>query len=112
MQVTVSAHHTEVPPALRQMAEEKIAHLSRLFPGMDRAEVHFDEEHNPRIADREICEVTMEGHGHRLFAKVTGPDGYVCVDRAVDKMERKLHKLKTRVLLSRHGGEKKNTAHA
>ena len=43
---------------------------------MDRAEVHFTEEKNRRIDDREMCEVTLEGHGHDVRCKVAAADGF------------------------------------
>src|SRR5687767_11422032 len=64
---------------------------------MDRAEVHFSEEKNPRIQDKESCEVTLEGHGHHVRCKVSAPDGFVAIDRAVEKLEHQLHKLKTKL---------------
>lgn len=104
MEVTVSARHTEVPERLRLSAEEKIGRLSRFVDGMDRAEVHFSTQGNPRIAEREVCEVTMEGHGHHVRAKVTATDGYVAVDKAVAKLEQQLQKLKTKLQNQRKGG--------
>jgi len=95
--VTVSSRHTEVPDHLRMVAEEKIGRLSRFLDGMERAEVHFSEERNPRIADKEICEVTLHGHGYHVRCKVRAPDGFVAVDRAVEKLEHQLHKLKTKL---------------
>ena len=74
MEITVSARHTDISPALRAAAEEKIGRLSRFLGEMDRAEVHFSEEHNPRIADKEWCEVTLTGHGHHVRCKVAAPD--------------------------------------
>jgi ribosomal subunit interface protein len=58
--------------------------------------VHFSEEHNPRIVDKEVCEVTLEGRGHHVRCKVAAADGFAAVDRAVDKLEHQLHKLKTK----------------
>ena len=106
MQVTVSARHTEVPDNLRVMAEEKIGKLSRFVEGLDHAEVHFSEHKNPRIADKEVCEVTIEGHGHHVRCKVQAPDGYQAIDKAYDKLEHQLHKLKTK-LTRRHQGKPK-----
>ncbi len=103
MDVTVSSRHTEVPNLLRRAAEDKIGRLDRFLDGMQRAEVHFSTEANPRIVDREVCEVTLEGHGHFVRAKVAAPDGYVAVDRAVAKLEHQLHKLKSK-LKRRHQG--------
>jgi putative sigma-54 modulation protein len=97
VEITVSARHTEVSSALRAAVEEKIGRLSRFLDGMDRAEVHFTEERNPRIAHKEICEVTLEGHGHQVRCKVAATDGFAAIDAAVSKLEHQLHKLKTKV---------------
>ena len=102
MQVTVSSRHTDVPESLRSVVEEKIGRLDRFLDGMDRAEVHFSQERNPRITDREICEVTLEGHGHYVRCKVHAPDGFVAIDRAVAKLEHQLHKLKTKLKRRNH----------
>lgn len=102
MDIKVSGRHTEVSDALREATIDKIGRLSRYVDGMDRAEVHFSEEKNPRISDKEICEVTLEGHGHHVRCKVSAPDGFVAVDRAVEKLEHQLHKLKTK--LNRRAG--------
>ncbi len=104
--VTVSSRHTEVPDNLRRVAEDKISRLSRFLEGMERAEVHFSEEGNPRIVEKEICEVTLHGHGHHVRCKVRAPDGYVAVDRAVEKLEHQLHKLKTKLKKRQQGSGK------
>jgi putative sigma-54 modulation protein len=108
VEITVSARHTEVSPALREAVEEKIGRLSRYLEGMDHAEVHFTEEKNPRIADKEVCEVTLEGHGHHVRCKVAAADGFAAIDAAVNKLEHQLHKLKTKVQQRQHGGRRTN----
>lgn len=104
--ITVSARHTEVSEALHDATIDKIGRLVRFLEGMDRAEVHFAEERNPRILDREVCEVTLEGHGHHVRCKVAAPDGFVALDCAVAKLEQQLHKLKTKLQRRAHGAPK------
>jgi putative sigma-54 modulation protein len=106
VQVTVSARHTDVPDDLRKMAEEKIGRLSRFVEGLETAEVHFSEHKNPRISDKEVCEVTIEGHGHHVRCKVQAVDGYQAVDKAYEKLEHQLHKLKTKLSRRNHGRPK------
>ncbi len=106
MQVTVSRRHTEVSESLRVMTEEKIGRLARFVDGLDHAEVHFSEHKNPRIADKEVCEVTIEGHGHHVRCKVQAPDGFQAVDKAYDKLEHQLHKLKTKLRQRYQGAPK------
>lgn len=109
MDVSVSSRNIELTEALREMTTEKIGRLGRFLDGMDRAEVHFFEERNPRIADKDVCEVTMDGHGHHVRAKVAAGDPFAAVDAAVNKLEQQLHKLKTKLVGRSHprrrGGE-------
>jgi putative sigma-54 modulation protein len=103
LEITVSARHTAVSDALHEAVIEKIGRLSRFLEGMDHAEGHFSEERNPRIADREVCEVVLEGHGHHVRCKVAAQDGFAAIDKAVDKLEHQLHKLKTKLQRRHHG---------
>ena len=76
MEVTVSSRHAEVSDLLRASATEKIGRLGRFLEGMDHAEVHFAEHRNKRNADKSVCEVTLEGHGHHVRCKVSAPDAF------------------------------------
>ena len=102
MDVSVSSRHIELSEALRAAAEEKIGRLARFVDGMDRAEVHFFEEKNPRITAKDVCEVTMEGRGHHLRVKAAAADPFAAVDVAVEKLEHQLHKLKTKLMARNH----------
>ncbi len=104
MDITVSARHIEISPALRAAAEDKIGRLSRFQDGLLRAEVHFSEERNPRISDKEVCEVSMEGGGSHIRCKVAAADPFAAIDLAVAKLEQQLHKLKTKQVLRTHQG--------
>ncbi len=104
--ISVSGRHTTVSNSLRQQAEDKIGRLDKYLPGMDRAEIHFWEVKNPRVENREYCEVTISGHGHHVRCKVSAPDGFTAVDLAVDKLERQLRKLKTKVQRRQQGRER------
>jgi putative sigma-54 modulation protein len=101
--VSVSSRNIELTDGLRSAAEEKVGRLTRFLEGMDRAEVHFLEEKNPRIADKkDVCEVTMAGHGHHVRVKVAATDPFAAIDLAVNKLEQQLHKLKTKIVSRKH----------
>ena len=108
MEITVSSRHTEVSELLRESTVDKIGRLGRFLEGMDRAEVHFSEEHTRKAADKEVCEVTLVGHGHHVRCKVSAPDGFAAVDLAVEKLEHQLHKLKTKLLKRSHSNGKRS----
>jgi putative sigma-54 modulation protein len=107
VEITVSSRHTEVSELLRESTVDKIGRLGRFLEGMDRAEVHFSEEHTRKAADKEVCEVTLVGHGHHVRCKVSAPDGFAAVDLAVEKLEHQLHKLKTKLVKRNHSNGKR-----
>ncbi|MDQ3980473.1 MAG: ribosome-associated translation inhibitor RaiA [Actinomycetota bacterium] len=96
MEFTIRSRHMEVPDALRTAAQEKVTRLTRHLDGWDTAEVHFLEERNPRISEKEVCEVTLRGHGHVVRAKAASADPFTAVDRVVDKLAHQVERLKTR----------------
>jgi putative sigma-54 modulation protein len=102
MDISVRGRNIEVTDALRSAVEEKVTRLSRFLDGMERADVQFSEERNPRITAREICEVTMHGHGHIVRAKAAATDTLAAVDRVVDKLEHRMEKLKGKLLGRSH----------
>ena len=81
MDVVITHGRKIVSDEVRALTEEKVRHIGEHCPVLERAEVHFSEEHNPRISDRECCEVVMSGHGHTLRAKAAGEVPLIAVDR-------------------------------
>lgn len=107
MDITVSARHIDISSALRAAAEDKIGRLGRFLDGLHRAEVHFVEERNPRISDKEVCEVSLEGAGRRMHCKAAAADPFVAIDLAVGKLEQQLHKLKVKQALRAQQGPRR-----
>jgi putative sigma-54 modulation protein len=102
MDVTVRGRNIEVSEQLRAAAAEKVERLGRLLQGMDHAEVHFMEEKNPRISEKEVCELVLAGHGHIIRAKAASSDAFTALDHAVAKLEHQLAKLKGKLLSRSH----------
>src|SRR5215210_1472509 len=102
MDVTMQCRNAEVPEALRAIAREKVTRIGRHLDGWEHAEIHFSEERNPRIADREVCEVTLRGHGHVVRAKAAAPDTLAAVDKVVEKLDHQVARLKTRLIRRSH----------
>jgi len=100
--VTIRGRNVEVSEGLRAAAQEKVSKLSRHLDGWEHAEVHFSEEKNPRISAKEVCEVTVWGHGHVIRAKAASPDAFASVDRVIDKLEHQMEKLKSRMQSRTH----------
>ena len=111
MQITITGRKVQVPDDVRAAVERKIGALDRFVGGLDRAEVVFREEKNPRITEREQVEVTLLGHGHRVRASVAGVDQHQAVDLAVGKLGKQLRKLKTRVVRRHRPNPQRDEVH-
>ena len=94
--MTIRGRNVEVPQAVKRAAVDKLSKLGRFVEGMDHAEVCLSEQRNPRISDKEVCEVTLRGNGHLIRAKATATEMAVALERAVEKVEHQLQKVKTR----------------
>lgn len=102
MDISIRSRNVDVSDALRSTVEEKVRRLARFLDGVERAEVQFSEERNPRIAEKEVCEVTMHGRGHIVRARAVAGDTFAAVDRVVDKLEHRMEKLKGRLVSRSH----------
>ncbi|MCB1284507.1 MAG: ribosome-associated translation inhibitor RaiA [Microthrixaceae bacterium] len=98
MQVNVSSRNTQMSPSDRDLVVKKVSRLGGKFLDMESADVHFFEEKNPRLADhKDVCEVTLAGHGHHVRVKANGPNQLAATDFAIEKLENQLRKLKTKL---------------
>lgn len=111
MQITISGRKVDVPDDVKSAVERKIGSLDRFVGGLDHADVVFRSETNPRIADGDQLEVTLEGHGHHVRASVSGSDQHQVVDLAVEKLSRQLRKLKTRLERQRRPNSHRDEGH-
>src|SRR6266550_2133099 len=102
MDVSIRGRNVELSEALRAAAEEKVTRLSRFLDGMDHVEILFLEERNPRIPQRDVCEVTFKAHGHLLRAKASAVDPFAAIDGVVDKLEHQIEKLKGKLIGRSH----------
>ncbi len=102
MDVTISSRGMRVTPELEDFVREKITKLDRYLTRLDRAQVHLLEEKNPRIADKEVCEIHIDGAGRHIHCKASGPDELTAIERTIHKVERNLRKLKTKETNQHH----------
>ena len=94
MQIVVRGKNVEVPKALQSAAEEKIAKIQRFVHDVSRVEVDFSELRNPRIADKELCEVTVHLKHHFVKARASAPEQEAALDLVIDKVEHQASRIK------------------
>ncbi|MEM9032961.1 MAG: ribosome-associated translation inhibitor RaiA [Actinomycetota bacterium] len=110
MDIRVTGRNVQVRDDVKSAIDTKLDHLSQIVSGMERADVVFKEERNPRLADqKESVEITLEGHGHHVRAKATARTQMAAVDEAIDKLGKQLRKLKTRLKRQKVPNRKRST---
>jgi ribosomal subunit interface protein len=99
MDITIRQRKTELPDEVRHAVEGKVARLARRLDSLQigRAEIDLEAGRNPRIPDREHCEITVVGRGQVLRVSAVADECLVAVDRAVEKLEHRVEKLKGRL---------------
>lgn len=102
MEISISHRNVEVPTPLRQAVDEKVGHLDRYLGRIERAEVRFVEEPHRRVAEREICEVTLVGRGNVVRARAMAGDAMAALDTVMDKLQRQLERRKGRLVGRSH----------
>lgn len=99
MEVRVRGRNTNVDERLREMAESKVAHAGRFFDGLLDADVEFTEAQNPRVAEgRFKAEITSRAAGQIMRVESSAETAEAALDLAIDKMEKRLRRLKERLI--------------
>jgi putative sigma-54 modulation protein len=103
LQFMITGRHVTITDSIRAYAEEKTAKLPRYYDGITQVEVIVDSTHETKKVNVEI--IARGEHGNLFVASEAGDDAYPCIDAAIHKLERQLHKKKTRERDDKHKGE-------
>lgn len=103
MQIIVKSRHTVLPKKIKELATAKFEKLEKLLDKIQTLEITIGEDHNPRISDKHHIEVTLLTKNRRLHATASGPDTLSALDRAIDKVETQLRKVKSKTVSRRNG---------
>ena len=89
MNLTVSGHHVDVTPAIRQHVEEKLAPIERHGDNITRIDVTL-------VVERHLhkAEANLHVAGADLFASSESDDMYAAIDSLADKLDRQVIKHK------------------
>ena len=92
MQITVSGHHVDVTPALRDYVNNKLTKLQH-FDNITNTDVTLTVE---KLVQK--AEATVHVAGADLFATCESEDMYAAIDSLTDKLDRQLIKHKEKSL--------------
>lgn len=92
MQVTITGHHIDVTPALKNKVESKLSKLERHFD-------HLTDVHCVLTVEKlqHKAEATVHLSGGTIYADATEEDMYAAVDSLVDKLSRQVTRHKEKL---------------
>ncbi len=93
MNVIVKGRNIDVTPALKEYVEKKIAKVVKQFKAVDDITAVLKVEKG-----NHIVEITVPASGILIRAQETTKDMYSSIDLVVEKIERQIHKYKTRLM--------------
>ena len=101
MDIAIRVRNGDIHAKLKEEAIERVNHATRIFDKLVSAEVLFDEENNPRIANAATVEITSHARRHVIRGVGQAEDHRSALNIAIDKYERALRKYKERLVEGR-----------
>lgn len=92
MNIDIRGKNVQITPALKDHVEKKIGKLGRFFDTDQEAQVTLTVQ-----KESHKIEVTMPINGYILRSEEETGDMYASIDLVIDKLERQIHKYKTRI---------------
>ena len=89
MNLTITGHHVEVTPAIREYVNTKLDRVIRHFDNVTSVSVILSVEKL-----RQKAEVTLHVRGKDIYVESDDGDMYAAIDSMVDKLDRQVLKYK------------------
>lgn len=107
MNLTISGHHLELTPALRDYVQSKLERIKRHFDHVIDVVVILTVEKITEKERRQKAEINLHMRGKDLHVESFAHDLYAAIDALVDKLDRQVLKYKTRLQDHQHVGHKR-----
>ncbi|WP_374319272.1 ribosome hibernation-promoting factor, HPF/YfiA family [Aquabacterium sp.] len=96
MNLTISGHHLEVTPALREYVLTKLERVTRHFDQVVDVAVLLSVEKQKEKERRQKAEVNLHVKGKDIFVETSHEDLYAAIDQLMDKLDRQVVRHKDR----------------
>ncbi|MFN5722298.1 MAG: ribosome hibernation-promoting factor, HPF/YfiA family, partial [Betaproteobacteria bacterium] len=97
MNLTISGHHLDVTPPLREYVLNKLDRVRRHFDQVVDVNVILSVEKKKEKEQRQKAEVTLHVKGRDIFVEQSHEDLYAAIDQLMDKLDRQVVRHKDRV---------------
>jgi putative sigma-54 modulation protein len=112
MNLTISGHHLDVTPALREYVLTKLERVTRHFDQVVDINVLLSHEKLKEKERRQKAEVTLHVKGKDIFVEQCHEDLYAAIDQLMDKLDRQVCRHKDKVQNHHHQSAKRLDATA
>src|SRR4051794_10065843 len=102
VEVVVRGKNVKLDPAMHEIAQLKLAKVSRIANDVQHIEVDFSEVRNAREPLNQLCEVTVHLKRHFVKAHAAAGDATAALDLVVDKVEHQVSRLKDKRVSRSH----------
>lgn len=89
MNLSISGHHIDVTPALRDYVTQKLERVTRHFDKVIDVKAFLSVD---KLVQK--AEITLHVPGKDIFAEATDADLYAAIDALIDKLDRQVLKFK------------------
>jgi putative sigma-54 modulation protein len=96
MNLTISGHHLEVTPAIREYLQTKLERIRRHFDHVIDMAVILAVDNLPEKEKRQRAEITLRLRGKDVHVASIAQDLYAAIDTLIDKLDRQVLKYKKR----------------
>lgn len=107
MNLTISGHHLEVTPALREYVVSKLDRVTRHFDQVVDINVLLTVEKQKEKERRQRAEVNLHVKGRDIYVEHASEDLYAAIDQLVDKLDRQVCRHKDRMQEHHHATAKR-----
>jgi putative sigma-54 modulation protein len=112
MNLTISGHHLDVTPALREYVQSKLERVTRHFDQVVDINVLLTVEKLKEKERRQKAEVTLHAKGKDIFVEQSHEDLYAAIDQLMDKLDRQVCRHKDKLQDHHHETVKRQEAAA
>jgi putative sigma-54 modulation protein len=108
MNLTISGHHLDVTPPLREYVLNKLDRVTRHFDQVVDVNVILSVEKKKEKEQRQKAEVTLHVKGRDIFVEQSHEDLYAAIDQLMDNLDRQVVRHKERVQDHHHDSPKRS----
>ena len=102
MDIVVRGRNRPVSSRLDVTTREKVARIAKFTHDAGRVEVEFAEQQHRRVAESQLCEITVHLKKHFVKAHACAPDPAAALDLAVDKIGHQVARIKEKRVTRSH----------